>query len=231
MKSFRFARVFSMMALLAILCVSAEAGVKINIRLGSGRSCPPSYPYYYGPVYYPSVIYTGPVAYGYPWSPFYYYNGSSTFSSDRSSDDRGQWITMDGNPSPSDSDILREFAANHPRSIKPEVTSGADDPATTGRPSVAVVIEEDPHEWQRQAAEEFRADALRGVIEARYNLASAYEAGLGVSKDVVEAYRWYSLAGATERRDRLARGMTAEQIEDAKARIAATALQPSMAGP
>ena len=106
------------------------------------------------------------------------------------------------------------------------------EPSLRLEPPVAAVVpqEDDPHEWQREVAEEYRADAVKGVAVAQYNLAAMYESGLGVAKDLIEAYRWYSLAGETGRRDRLAKTMSSEQIEEAKARIAATPIPPSLVG-
>jgi TPR repeat protein len=63
---------------------------------------------------------------------------------------------------------------------------------------------------------------------ASFNLGIMYEEGLGMPKDSVEAYRWYSLAASqasegqreyrvnvVKRRDAMAEKMTTKQIEDA----------------
>ena len=58
-------------------------------------------------------------------------------------------------------------------------------------------------------------------------LALAYAKGIGVARSEVEAYKWYDLAASLakysdvkddviKRRDELARGMSASQIDEAK---------------
>ncbi len=134
---------------------------------------------------------------------------------------------MGENSTSSPSTILQQFAQNNPQSIQREHPVAAKE-STAGTEAATATVE-DPTAWYREVAEEFRTDAERGVSSAQFNLAALYESGLGVTKDAVEAYRWYSLAGAQDRRDRVAHGMTAEQITDAKSRIAATLASKSMA--
>ena len=66
----------------------------------------------------------------------------------------------------------------------------------------------------------YRAAAARGHPLAQYNLAVMYEDGEGVTQDLVEAYKWYTLAArggfyGTERgsRELLAPRLSARQIE------------------
>ena len=42
----------------------------------------------------------------------------------------------------------------------------------------------------------FKKAANLGLKDSQYNLAILYEEGLGVQKDLVEAYRWYTLPKA-----------------------------------
>lgn len=71
--------------------------------------------------------------------------------------------------------------------------------------------------WNRLAADQGQADA-------QYNLGVAYYNGEGVPRDVVLAYTWYNLAAAQdieearENRDKLARIMSFEQINEAQRR-------------
>lgn len=70
--------------------------------------------------------------------------------------------------------------------------------------------------WYRRAAE-------NGEPVAQMNLGEMYLLGLGVGRDPVRAYLWLSLAArqgrrwAAERRDRLARALTADQRRKAEA--------------
>ena len=72
--------------------------------------------------------------------------------------------------------------------------------------------------WVRKAADQ--GDAL-----AQFSLGGLYAQGaLGVSKDIVEAHKWWNLATAQghekarEERDKLAQDMTADQIAEAEQR-------------
>jgi hypothetical protein len=61
----------------------------------------------------------------------------------------------------------------------------------------------------------------QGLAIAQHNLASMYARGLGVPKDYVRAYVWYSLAApqckdAEKNRDIVARQMTPTQIAEAQ---------------
>jgi TPR repeat protein len=74
--------------------------------------------------------------------------------------------------------------------------------------------------WYRRAAEQ-------GDVDSEVALGVAYEGGIGVPQNYVEAHKWYNLAGATttlaslradigKRRDALARKMTSSQIDEAQ---------------
>ena len=73
-------------------------------------------------------------------------------------------------------------------------------------------------EWYQKAAEQ--GDAL-----ARYNLAERYERGKDVSKDLVEAFKWHSLAAeigfqdGAKAKENLRTQLTSEQIAEARKRI------------
>ncbi len=72
--------------------------------------------------------------------------------------------------------------------------------------------------WLRRAADQ-------GHPLAQRDLGLLYEAGLGVERDLQEAYFWYSLAAihdsgrAGARRDELASGLTPEQLNEAHERV------------
>ena len=74
--------------------------------------------------------------------------------------------------------------------------------------------------WYRRAGE-------AGHPVAQLNLGDIHNRGLGVPRDVVAAYVWFSLAAAQGRlwaeaqRDALAREMTAAQLDEASAQLAA----------
>lgn len=71
--------------------------------------------------------------------------------------------------------------------------------------------------WLKQAAED-------DVPAAFFNLGSIYLKGLGTEKDIVESYKWYTLAfehRQTDVRDELEKAMTAAQISEGVKRVAA----------
>ena len=72
---------------------------------------------------------------------------------------------------------------------------------------------------ETQAFKWYSQAALAGNAEAQVNLASAYAQGLGVDKDLVKAYAWYSLAKkqpiAAANLDAVAKLMDAAQIQQA----------------
>jgi TPR repeat protein len=76
------------------------------------------------------------------------------------------------------------------------------------------------------AARSFRRASELGVVDAQYNLAFLYEHGEGVVKSAIDAYVWYSIAGARgdqaaqRASDRVAHELSAKQLRDAAARIA-----------
>jgi len=79
-----------------------------------------------------------------------------------------------------------------------------------------------------QTPVDVRKDAERGDPAAQYRLGLAYRDGIGEAKDVIEAYRWVSLAAARATaeqsaefavtRDRLVASMTLAQIAEAQKR-------------
>ena len=74
--------------------------------------------------------------------------------------------------------------------------------------------------WFQQAAD-------RGVLDSQFNLGVLYQEGSGVTKNPVDAYVWYSIAGiqgdpmAVQRSEILARELSESQIEQGQARIKA----------
>lgn len=74
----------------------------------------------------------------------------------------------------------------------------------------------------------FRISAQNGYAYAMFNLGLAYRDGSGVAKDDIEAYKWLLLAStvnydreAAFERERLARRMSAPQLEEARGRAQA----------
>jgi len=84
-----------------------------------------------------------------------------------------------------------------------------------------------------EAARLVRLAAKQGLPIAQANLGFLYETGKGVPLDYVNAYSWYSRAIAAgdnsslERRNELARIMTQDQLQRAKAAISAASPQPT----
>jgi hypothetical protein len=80
---------------------------------------------------------------------------------------------------------------------------------------VSSVSEEDEVRWTRLWAEQ-------GIVPAQERLARFHKTGRGVAEDYVQAYAWYSLAGAgpdpelIKKRDEIAREMTQDQIAEAE---------------
>ncbi len=79
----------------------------------------------------------------------------------------------------------------------------------------------------QKAAEMFTKAAERGVLDSQYNLAVLYQQGLGVPKSLVDAYVWFSIAGAqgdtdaAERGKTLAPELSREEMQQANTRIQA----------
>lgn len=75
-------------------------------------------------------------------------------------------------------------------------------------------------EWWTRAAGRDSADAM-------FSLGVLYEEGTAVPRDAIEAHKWYDLAaaagaaGAAEKRDAIARGMSAGDVAEARARAQA----------
>jgi hypothetical protein len=70
-----------------------------------------------------------------------------------------------------------------------------------------------------KAVEWYRKAAVQGVVEAQHNLGYVYAQGLGVPRDLVEAYMWYSISSVDPNVMRsLEQKMTPEQIAEARRR-------------
>jgi len=63
--------------------------------------------------------------------------------------------------------------------------------------------------WYRRAADQ-------GYVAAQGNLGILFATGRGVRRDYVQAYKWFSLAGAGANRDFVAARMTSQQIDEAE---------------
>lgn len=81
---------------------------------------------------------------------------------------------------------------------------------------------------ERAAAKWFRESAEKGYAFGMFNLGMLYRDGSGVARDDIEAHKWLTLAStvhydkqAAFERDLLARRMTAQQKEEARARAQA----------
>ena len=80
--------------------------------------------------------------------------------------------------------------------------------------------------WSRgkyeTALKEFRPLAEQGHTEARLNLGIMYSQGQGVSKDDVQAYKWYTLAAgqgddlAENFKDHLEKSMSLDELAEAQ---------------
>jgi TPR repeat protein len=73
--------------------------------------------------------------------------------------------------------------------------------------------------WYRRAAEQ-------GYRPAQANLGALYYSGRGVRRDLVQAYKWFALAGGTENRDHVAKRLSARQLEEAEALVRAWQAKP-----
>ena len=63
--------------------------------------------------------------------------------------------------------------------------------------------------WYRRAADQ-------GYDAAQSNLGILFATGRGVRRDYVQAYKWFTLAGAGANRDFVAARMTSQQIDEAE---------------
>lgn len=83
-----------------------------------------------------------------------------------------------------------------------------------------------PAGWFTQAAE-------HGLVDSQYNLAVLFESGLGVEKDLAQAYKWYALAArggdkeAERRRGNLKGRMDAKSAASIEATVARWHLEPA----
>lgn len=77
----------------------------------------------------------------------------------------------------------------------------------------------------QEAAKWFIKAANLGVTDSQFNLAVLYARGTGVKQDLAESYKWFALAArdgdkdAGEKRDEVAKAMTPEALESAKAAV------------
>lgn len=73
----------------------------------------------------------------------------------------------------------------------------------------------------------FAKAADLGLRDSQFNLAILYARGNGVAKDLVESYKWFSVAAAdgdadaAQKRDQVAKELSADQLTAAKAKVAA----------
>jgi uncharacterized protein len=73
--------------------------------------------------------------------------------------------------------------------------------------------------WYRRAADQ-------GYRPAQANLGALYYLGHGVRRDLVQAYKWFALAGATDNRDYVAKRLSPQQIPEAQAQVRAWQAKP-----
>jgi len=84
----------------------------------------------------------------------------------------------------------------------------------------------------KSAAGWFRKAADHGVVDSQFNLAILYARGLGVEENLVQSYKWFSLAAAqgdrdaAERRDDIATRMDPKSLAEAKLAIQNFAIEP-----
>ncbi|OLP45072.1 SEL1-like repeat protein [Rhizobium oryziradicis] len=77
----------------------------------------------------------------------------------------------------------------------------------------------------QEAAKWFIKAANLGVTDSQFNLAVLYARGTGVKQDLAESYKWFALAArdgdkdAGQKRDEVAKAMTPEALESAKAAV------------
>ncbi len=73
-----------------------------------------------------------------------------------------------------------------------------------------------------RARQWYEKAAAQGVANAQYDLGVLYSNGHGVTQNIVQAHKWYSLAGANGHtkaaayRDTLTKQMTPDQITEAQ---------------
>lgn len=73
--------------------------------------------------------------------------------------------------------------------------------------------------WYRRAADQ-------GYRPAQVNLGVLSFAGRGVRRDLVQAYKWFALAGSLENRDYVAKRLSIQEIESAEGLIRAWQARP-----
>jgi localization factor PodJL len=84
----------------------------------------------------------------------------------------------------------------------------------------------------RTAAQWYAKAAAHGLADSQFNLGVLKEHGLGVGKNLPEAYQWFALAAAqndadaASRRDDVARILTTAQLQSAKAAVEAWKPEP-----
>jgi localization factor PodJL len=78
----------------------------------------------------------------------------------------------------------------------------------------------------------FAMAADRGIRDSQFNLAILYARGNGVKQDLEESYKWFAVAArdgdadAGQKRDEVAKALSADQLASAKAKFAAWKLTP-----
>ncbi len=78
----------------------------------------------------------------------------------------------------------------------------------------------------------FAMAADRGIRDSQFNLAILYARGNGVKQDLEESYKWFAVAArdgdadAGQKRDEVAKALSADQLTSAKAKFAAWKLTP-----
>ncbi|MCV9962607.1 peptidoglycan-binding protein [Pararhizobium sp. BT-229] len=78
----------------------------------------------------------------------------------------------------------------------------------------------------------FAMAADRGVRDSQFNLAILYARGNGVKQDLEESYKWFAVAAndgdadAGQKRDEVAKALSADQLKSAKAKFEAWKLTP-----
>ncbi|WP_275788371.1 peptidoglycan-binding protein [Pararhizobium gei] len=78
----------------------------------------------------------------------------------------------------------------------------------------------------------FSMAADRGIRDSQFNLAILYARGNGVKQDLEESYKWFAIAArdgdtdAAQKRDEVAKALSADQLKSAKAKFDAWNLTP-----
>jgi localization factor PodJL len=85
-----------------------------------------------------------------------------------------------------------------------------------------------------KALQWFQTAAFYGVKDSQYNLGVIYARGLGVTADMIEAYKWFAVAAAqgdsdaASRRDDVAKAMPPDDLAKARAAVASWHAKPAL---